>query len=186
MLEFLLKCKYYNKSLNAFSGYFNVDIIDIEFMYNHFLNTKEYLLDDYVELIHLSWEVDKNTFYNKEELDSFCRKQSKFRKLNFLDYDILSACRLKIKQSRNYLVKYNEYLSQKPRKYAQAFISKKNIREFIFKRDNYMCLSCGSLHKLTIDHIQSIYSGGLNRLYNLQTLCGSCNSSKSTKYIDYR
>lgn len=75
--------------------------------------------------------------------------------------------------------------SKEPRKVAQKFIGKKNVREFIFNRDK-KCLRCGSVNKLTIDHIIPITKGGVNKLSNLQALCKSCNSIKSNNYKDYR
>lgn len=48
------------------------------------------------------------------------------------------------------------------------------------------CLCCNSRTKLTIDHIVPVSMGGLHDIKNIQPLCNSCNSSKSTKTIDYR
>ena len=88
---------------------------------------------------------------------------------------------------RNYY-KIKELDYQQPRRIAQQFIGKKNVRYFIFKRDGDKCLnpSCKTGKPLTIDHIVPIHLGGENKLSNLQTLCKSCNSSKGTKIIDYR
>ena len=88
-----------------------------------------------------------------------------------------------------YLDKYfevKELIHQEPRRHAQLFIGRKKIREFIFKRDNYKCLCCGSLDNLSIDHIVAINKKGENKISNLQTLCRSCNSRKSDKFKDYR
>ena len=54
---------------------------------------------------------------------------------------------------------------------------------------NYTCLCCGRGEPeilLTPDHIHPLVKGGLNCKENIQPLCGSCNSSKGTKTIDYR
>ena len=91
---------------------------------------------------------------------------------------------IKIYGNNFYEIKYLE--SKEPRFIAQKFISKKKIREFIFKRDGYKCLKCGSLTKLSIDHIMPISLGGDNTISNLQTLCTSCNSTKKDKFKDYR
>lgn len=49
------------------------------------------------------------------------------------------------------------------------------------------CLCCGrSDIKLTIDHVVPVKLGGRNSIDNIQPLCGTCNSSKGAKYIDYR
>ena len=69
---------------------------------------------------------------------------------------------------------------------SSSFISRKDVREYIFKRDGYKCSVCGSDHNLTIDHIRSVYRASkntdeiatLNDESNLRTLCKTCNSSK--------
>jgi 5-methylcytosine-specific restriction endonuclease McrA len=76
--------------------------------------------------------------------------------------------------------------SLEPRKIAQQFISRKKIRHFIFKRDGFKCLNCGSENKLQIDHILPIAKKGENKISNLQTLCIFCNSKKRDNYKDYR
>jgi 5-methylcytosine-specific restriction endonuclease McrA len=51
------------------------------------------------------------------------------------------------------------------------------------------CLSCGKTESeitLTMDHVIPLSVGGNNSKENIQPLCGSCNSKKRTKHIDYR
>ena len=49
------------------------------------------------------------------------------------------------------------------------------------------CLSCGRTDtKLTMDHVNPLSLGGKHEIENIQCLCGSCNSKKGTKHIDYR
>ncbi len=49
------------------------------------------------------------------------------------------------------------------------------------------CLCCGRTDAtLTLDHVIPISKGGTHTIDNAQPLCGSCNSSKHTKIIDYR
>lgn len=51
------------------------------------------------------------------------------------------------------------------------------------------CLSCGEsgeVKTLTVDHVVPLSKGGINSIENIQPLCGSCNSSKGTRIIDYR
>nr|WP_302578297.1 HNH endonuclease [Methanobrevibacter arboriphilus] len=62
----------------------------------------------------------------------------------------------------------------------------KLVRKAVYERDNYTCLCCGIQTDLSIDHIVPRSSGGSNDMSNLQTLCRSCNSAKSDKYVDYR
>ena len=56
-----------------------------------------------------------------------------------------------------------------------------SVREYVFKRNNYQCQSCGKNKqqaKLTIDHIIPLAKGGSNDMSNLQTLCFKCNRQK--------
>jgi 5-methylcytosine-specific restriction enzyme A len=61
----------------------------------------------------------------------------------------------------------------------------KEVREYVFQRDNYRCQSCEQSDKLAIDHIIPLAKGGSNDISNLQTLCNSCNSQKK-HYFDPR
>lgn len=69
---------------------------------------------------------------------------------------------------------------------AQNYISRPEVREYVFSRDNHKCVECGSETELQVDHIVSVYQGWkndidireTNSLSNLQTLCKSCNSGK--------
>jgi 5-methylcytosine-specific restriction endonuclease McrA len=57
------------------------------------------------------------------------------------------------------------------------------------KKYNYTCLCCGKREpeiKLTHDHVKPLDLGGENTIENSQPLCGSCNSKKGAKWIDYR
>lgn len=54
---------------------------------------------------------------------------------------------------------------------------------------DFSCLKCGRKEpeiKLTLDHVKPLKLGGKNVIQNAQPLCGSCNSSKGAKEIDYR
>lgn len=51
----------------------------------------------------------------------------------------------------------------------------------VFRRDGYRCVNCDTDDNLTVDHITPWSKGGSDDLDNLQTLCGSCNSSKGDR-----
>lgn len=54
---------------------------------------------------------------------------------------------------------------------------------------DHRCLRCGKQEpkiKLTVDHVLPLDLGGPNNLDNLQPLCGSCNSWKGNRHIDFR
>lgn len=49
-----------------------------------------------------------------------------------------------------------------------------------------VCLCCGGLGPLTVDHVIPIVAGGPNSIENLQPLCKPCNVLKKARTIDYR
>ena len=79
-----------------------------------------------------------------------------------------------------------ENVKKRIRNKANSYISKYNVRDWVFTTYGKACISCGSKEDIEIDHIVSIARGGKNVLSNLQPLCKSCNVSKGTKKIDYR
>ncbi len=61
----------------------------------------------------------------------------------------------------------------------------KEVRRYVFLRDNYQCKSCGKTAnetELTIDHIIPLSKGGSNDISNLQTLCSECNQKKKADF----
>lgn len=56
------------------------------------------------------------------------------------------------------------------------------MRDFIFRRDGYRCVNCGSMHSLQVDHIIAYSLGGKTVPENGQTLCQTCNLLKSNKF----
>lgn len=60
------------------------------------------------------------------------------------------------------------------------------VRDRIFKRDNYLCqlkLEGCSIHADTIDHIIAINNGGGDNIENLQASCLHCNCKKGSKVL---
>jgi hypothetical protein len=55
------------------------------------------------------------------------------------------------------------------------------IRQRVYERDGYLCVHCSSADNLTLDHIIPWSKGGEDKVSNLQTLCGSCNSKKKAR-----
>ena len=62
---------------------------------------------------------------------------------------------------------------------ARGYVRRKEVRDYIFNRDKYRCVGCGSSRNLTIDHIIPLAKGGSGDISNLQTLCWDCNQRKA-------
>ena len=65
-----------------------------------------------------------------------------------------------------------------------------NLREEIFKRDNYTCRYCGKKFRknmLDVDHIRPVCLGGDNRESNVATSCITCNrqNKKERRFFEY-
>lgn len=141
------------------------------------------------ELLDMEWSFHDSfdrCFLYPTEVSRVMGVLSELRKLKGITAHeravVLTIIDLGKKKYKEFIVK----LENAPRKAASKFTAKKNIRRMIFKRDDYSCLKCGDIDNLSLDHIIPVNKGGPNRIGNLQTLCRSCNSSKSDKYIDYR
>jgi hypothetical protein len=140
-------------------------LYDLEYSFNDFYKITYLTPKEYDKASNCLSFLRKNKLATPDEIYTLTKMYSMFAKKYFT---------------------VKELIYQEPRRHAQLFIGKKKIRNFILKRDKYKCLCCGSKEKLSIDHIHSIHFGGENKLSNLQTLCKSCNSRKSTNYKDYR
>jgi hypothetical protein len=76
---------------------------------------------------------------------------------------------------------------KKLRTSCRGFLAKTAVRQYVFCRDFYECVECGSQTNLQVDHVISVYAcslgkipvSQLNTLENLRTLCGKCNASKT-------
>lgn len=63
-----------------------------------------------------------------------------------------------------------------------------SVADWTFLRDmrGGECFRCREMVDLNVDHVVPTSHGGLNHPSNLQPLCKSCNSIKSTDCTDYR
>ena len=72
-----------------------------------------------------------------------------------------------------------------PAEWGIVKLDKRNFsekqRQEIFANDNHACVSCGSTENCEADHIKPWEKGGRTIVENGQTLCRSCNASKSNK-----
>ncbi len=66
-----------------------------------------------------------------------------------------------------------------------AFEAWKEVRDFVFARDDYTCIYCSERGGiLECDHIVPISRGGTNEPSNLGTACRKCNRSKRAKSVE--
>ncbi len=54
----------------------------------------------------------------------------------------------------------------------------RRIRDLVYLRDGYRCVTCGTGRDLTLDHVRAYSKGGPDTIENLQTMCRPCNSRK--------
>jgi 5-methylcytosine-specific restriction endonuclease McrA len=59
----------------------------------------------------------------------------------------------------------------------------RKIRARILQRDGYTCQHCGGQGN-SVDHIVPRLAGGADDDWNLQTLCGKCNSAKGGRFFN--
>lgn len=147
-------------------------------------------IDYYLGIImnpNYKWNRDYGlSFLTPDSFNILDSALSNLRRLGEGEQRYFEIAKFTFTHHKNNYYKIKELDYQQPRIIAQRFIGKKKVRLFIFNRDKNKCLRCGSIDKLTLDHIVAIHCGGENKLSNLQTLCRSCNSSKSINYKDYR
>jgi hypothetical protein len=139
--------------------------------------------------LDMNWLFDDRfdrCFLNPEEVSRIVGNISVLRKHNLITIEERLIVMEIANLGKRRFFEFKEKLRNEPRRIAQKFIGKKNVRKFIFDRDNNICLCCGNNYSLSIDHIIPVNKKGANNLSNLQTLCISCNSKKSDKIIDYR
>lgn len=92
------------------------------------------------------------------------------------DFDLCHECIEKL------WVDYSsKILHHKPIIIIKRAIINEELRNKIFKRDGFKCVSCLSEENLSIDHILPFIKGGMAEPCNLQTLCRTCNSKKGGK-----
>ena len=74
---------------------------------------------------------------------------------------------------------------------SNRFISRKDVRKYIFEQKGKKCYLCGSEKDLQIDHIISVYKGAkemiscdiVNSYGNLMPICRKCNAQKSVEEL---
>ena len=61
------------------------------------------------------------------------------------------------------------------------------LKQAVFKRDNYTCQYCGNVGgDLEIEHIIPVSKGGNNDIRNLVTACRACNRAKGHRMLTHQ
>jgi hypothetical protein len=53
-----------------------------------------------------------------------------------------------------------------------------HVREFVLRRDKFLCQECRKAQATAVDHIWPRYRGGTDAVENLRAICKPCNSRK--------
>ena len=96
------------------------------------------------------------------------------RKLGFTN-----ACDLDLFIESGFLIE-DQGDSKSPEKWPSRHIPKE-VRDYVFQRDDHKCVDCSSPENLEIDHILPVSRGGESVAENLALRCRSCNRSKRTR-----
>lgn len=171
-----------------FNGHYTMPSDVFYKLFAHFEKTGENYLDVYSELQYLLWELREECVGIHDFIE--CEKYEQFisvaRKMKLFDTDSIEDIKRYVKKC---WYNYRNYLEQKrnePRRMACRFTAMKEVKNYVYLKYGRRCLCCGSVEKLSLDHVVPIQKGGLDIVENLQPLCISCNSKKGVQIIDYR
>lgn len=176
-----------SKTFNGieFSGNYTMKIEHFSEMLYHYIKCGENLLDIYSDVVYNSW----NEFYIEND-DMYTDAINNISKIDSLQLVSSSKFIKKAYEKVN-----NSYLSyqkrlenedSKERIEACRYTSRDDVKSKVFELHGKICLRCGSIDNITLDHINPVHKGGENSIENLQPLCNRCNSSKGIKVKDYR
>lgn len=97
--------------------------------------------------------------------------------------------------TKRYVKEWAHRKPERKRAISQKYRARKFAAEGSFTAEEWQglcaqydhrCLACGENKPLSADHIVPLSKGGTNYITNIQPLCGSCNTRKNAKTIDYR
>ena len=156
----------------------------------HGISTRKEGTYSTINCTNCNTEFERRTDQIKRQKNSFCcKKCSNDYKSN---PDALWKNKEYIKEyhaNYSHLNRVKFYESQTKRreikKHSEKPLKPKQWKELLSFYNN-VCLACGSDKNITIDHVIPLILGGQHTINNVQPLCKSCNSKKSTKIIDYR
>lgn len=189
MEEFILGSKTFANF--TFAGCYDMPTDVFINCYEYFEKTGLNLLDDFSNMIYLTWDFNKHIksgelYTDIKRLEKYENSQSRLRISRIFNIDWLADRRNEIRQLRLSYKKYFDRKSNEPRIKASVHTSNRNIRQKVFTIHGNKCLCCGATEHIQIDHIIPVSMGGKNAISNYQPLCKTCNLKKGIKIIDYR
>ena len=99
-----------------------------------------------------------------------------------LKHFIKFAAKQRIRYEEDIYAEYEEFTNRKKRLYQIDIDLWNQIRDSVYKRDNYTCQYCGVVGGiLEVDHIVPFSKGGSEDMNNLITSCKTCNREKYNK-----
>lgn len=146
---------------------------------------------------------------NREEIAEYNRKYRQENREEILERDRLYRQenreeRLEYQKQweKNNPEYYKQWCQENPEKRRERnhnYRARKNNAEGEFTEEQFQmvldaycskCLACGAPftteNPATRDHVAPLIRQGSNHIFNIQPLCGSCNSKKHTQNVDYR
>jgi hypothetical protein len=120
---------------------------------------------------HLLW-LFKNRLVVVEPPYEFC-----------LEEIVLTVVHVVLSQEREFLDMQREIELFQRLEQAAAYRREpipKDVRAFVWRRDEGRCVSCGSNERLEFDHIVPVSKGGSSTERNIQLLCDLCNRVKGS------
>lgn len=124
----------------------------------------------------------KNKERNSSKREEIARKQREYR----AQYpDRAQAANKKSRERHHEARLLNNRIRKNRQRAAEGSFTKQEWTELCMKYNNE-CVCCGEQKPLTVDHVIPLSKGGTNYISNIQPLCGSCNSKKHAKIVDYR